>query len=217
MSQLQELAELLRQYRIHVRGGKSLAQRSLDNPEVNVDRWYASVAQSESEEGEEEPREFLQFFRQQFLECLDESIKYVTQTRFNYLNRQKSAKAQQFLRGLNLFHCQGKSMSEIAPVIGLQAQYQVTRLLKLKEFRADIRQKMLLKLRELTLIQATKYASPQQLKQLEERVEAALEEQISTLIQEAETEASIANNSSPSSLLAQRLCRYLDLSYRRKA
>ncbi len=212
MSQLQELAELLRQYRIHVRGGKSLAQSSLDNPEVNVDRWYASMAQSESEEGEEEPREFLQFYRQQFLECLDESIKYVIQTRLNYLNRKKSAKAQHFLRGLSLFHCQGKSMSEIASVVGLKAQFQVSRLLKLKEFRADIRQKMLSQLRELTLVQAAKYAIPQQLKQLEQQVEIALEEQITALIQEAEAEASTANNSYPSSLFAQRLCRYLDLS-----
>ena len=211
MSRLQELAELLRQYRIYVRGGKPLSQQSLDNAEVNVERWYASVAQSKSANEEEEQSKFLQYYRQQFLSCLDESIEYVTQTRLNYLNRQKLSKAQLFLKALNLFHCQGKSMSEIASVVGLKAQYQVTRLLKLKEFRADIRQKMLLKLRELTLIQATKYASPQQLKQLEERVEAALEEQISTLIREAETEASTANNSSPSSLFAQRLCRYLDL------
>ncbi len=212
MSQLQELAELLRQYRIYVRGGKSIAQKSLDNPEVNVDRWYASMAQSESEEGEEEQRAFLQNYRQQFLDCLDESIKYVIQTRLNYLNRKKSAKAQHFLRGLSLFHCQGKSMSEIASVVGLKAQFQVSRLLKLKEFRADIRQKMLSQLRELTLVQAAKYAIPQQLKQLEQQVEIALEEQITALIQEAEAEASTANNSYPSSLFTQRLCRYLDLS-----
>ena len=103
-------------------------------------------------------------------------------------------------------------MSEIASVVGLKAQFQVSRLLKLKEFRADIRQKMLSQLRELTLVQAAKYAIPQQLKQLEQQVEIALEEQITALIQEAEAEASTANNSYPSSLFAQRLCRYLDLS-----
>ncbi len=209
LSQLQDLADLLRQYRIYARGGKLTVQESLDNPEVKIDRcWYVSVAPSEAEDEQEE---FLQSYRHQFLECLDEAIKDVTQTKLSYLSRKKNSKTQQFLKALNLFHCLGKSMGEIAAVVGLKAQYQVTRLLKLKEFRADIRQKMLLKLRKFTLIQATKYGTTQQLQQLEQGIETALEEQISTLIQEAQTEASTANNSAPSSLFAQRLCLYLDL------
>ena len=210
MSRLQQLADLLRQYRIYVRGGKSLAQKSLDNAEVNVDRWYASVANSESQD-EEEQSKFLQYYRQEFLVCLDESIEHITQTKVDYLKRKKSTKAQLFLRALNLFHCQGKSMTEIASFIGLKAQYQVTRLLKLKDLRADIRQNMLQKLRDRTLAKAVNYAVPEQLQQLEQKVEAALEEQIDTVIAEAESEASAANNIAPSSLFSQRLCHYLDV------
>ena len=50
LSQLQELAELLRQYRIYVRSGKLFAQQSLDNSEINTEGLQASVVQSESEE-----------------------------------------------------------------------------------------------------------------------------------------------------------------------
>ncbi len=210
LSQLQELAELLRQYRIHVRSGKFVAQQSLDNPEIDTEGLQASVIQTESED-ESEQREFFQFYRQQFLTCLDESIEYVTQNRFSRLNRKSSLKAQQFLTALELFHCQGKSMGEIAPLVELKAQYQVTRLLKLKEFRADVRQKMLQQLRVRTLAKAANYAAPNQLQQLEQKVEAALDEQIDAVMQAAETEASVANHSSPASLLARHLCRYLDL------
>ena len=103
-------------------------------------------------------------------------------------------------------------MGEIAPLVNLNAQYQVTRLLKLKEFRADIRQKMLQQLRDLTLAKATNYVTLRQLKQLEQKIETALDEQIGELIKEAETEASIADIKTPSSLLVQHLCRYLDLN-----
>ncbi len=47
-------------------------------------------------------------------------------------------------------------MGEIATIIGLQAQYQVTRLLKLKELRADIRHKMLQIMGDWTLNQTEK-------------------------------------------------------------
>ena len=209
LSQLRKLAELLRQYRLQVRSGKLLAQQSLDNPETNTDGLQASLIQTKSE-GENEEREFLQFYRQQFLSCLDESIESVTQNRFRQLKGKKSLKAEQFLTALELFHCQGKSMGEIAPLLGLKAQYQVSRLLKLKEFRADVRQKMLQQLRERTLAKATNYAAPHQLEQLEQKVEVALEEQIGQVMQSAEAEASIAHNSSPASLFAKYLCRYLD-------
>ena len=207
--QLQELAELLRHYRIYVRSGKLFAQKSLDNSDTNTERIQASLIQTESED-ESEQREFFQLYRQQFLTCLQKSIESVIQNRFKRLNCKSSHKAQQFLTALKLFHCQGKSMGEIALLVELKAQYQVTRLLKLKQLRADVRQKMLQQLRERTLAQATNYAAQHQLQQLEQKVEAALEEQIGEIIQAAETEASIAHNSFPASLFAQHLCRYLD-------
>ncbi|MBF2020049.1 MAG: hypothetical protein IGR93_08100 [Hydrococcus sp. C42_A2020_068] len=206
MSRLQDLAERLRQYRIYARGG-SAAQESLDRPKTRLiaERLQAFAPTNDSEE-ENEQAEFLTFYRQQFISCLERAIEQVTQTRFSRLQLKDPQMARQFLTALELFHCQGQSMGEIAPVVGLQAQYQVSRLLKLKEFRADIRQQMLKDLRDRTLETAMTYTHPDRL----QKVEAALDEQIAATIEEAETEASIAKNRSSSSLFAQRLCRHLE-------
>jgi hypothetical protein len=210
MTQLQTIAEHLRQYRIYARGGFP-ATESLDRPETQVvaDRLQSSDPMS-SPDDQDEQTEFLRFYRQQFIGCLDQTVEQVTGTRFGHLQRKNSEIAQQFLSALQLFHCQGRSMGEIAPLVGLQAQYQVTRLLKLKEFRADIRQQMLQALRDRTLEKARAYADPNHLQRLDQQVEVALNEQITAVMQEAETEASVAKNRSSSSLLAQRLCRHLD-------
>ena len=98
-------------------------------------------------------------------------------------------------------------MSAIAPIIGLQAQYQVTRLLKLKELRADIRHQILQLMGDWVLNQ-TNFESPELLKQREQDIAAALGEQIDLVLEEAEKEVSIANSNQ--SILAQRICEYLD-------
>ena len=98
-------------------------------------------------------------------------------------------------------------MSAIATIIGLQAQYQVTRLLKLKELRADIRHKMLQLMRDWVLNQPN-FEEPQLLKAREREIAAALEEPIDLMLAEAQKEASITD--SPQSILAQLICDYLD-------
>lgn len=101
-------------------------------------------------------------------------------------------------------------MSEIAPIVGLKAQFQVTRLLKLKEFRADIRQRMLEALGSRIRNVALSYVAPESLQTLDRQVQAALEQQVEEkVIQPAAAEASTANRPF-SSLFTQRLCRYLD-------
>lgn len=209
LDQLQKLAQLLRQYRIHVRSGKFFAQQSLDNHQRNRDKIQQYIIQTESED-ESEQKEFSQFYRQEFLSCLKESIEFVIKSRVSHLNRKSPLKTQQFLTALELFHCQGKSMEEIAPLVNLKAQYQVTRLLKLKEFRADVRQNMLQQLRNRTLTIASQYTDINQLQHLEHKIETALDEQIGKIIRAAEVEATIANNSSPNSLFTNYLCQYLN-------
>ncbi len=98
-------------------------------------------------------------------------------------------------------------MSAISPIIGLQAQYQVTRLLKLKELRADIRHKMLQLMRDWVLNQSN-FEEPQILKAREQEIAAALEEPIDLMLAEAKKEVSITNNTQR--ILAQRICDYLD-------
>jgi hypothetical protein len=207
LSQLQTIATLLRQYRIYVKGGK-LPIASLDRPEIG-----AVVADREAPEPDETleaKNEFLDFYRQQLLTCLDETLKQVIQERVTTLRRKKPPTDQVFLTALHLFHCQGKAMGDMAAQLGFQAQYQVSRLLKLKELRADVRQRSLQLLSQRVLEKAKKYADPEQLSQLEQQVGAVLEEQIDAVIQQAEAEAVVAKNCPLTSPFARRLCQHLD-------
>jgi len=215
MSRLQDVAELLRQYRIYIRVG-SRQTESLDEPNIsraanlNIDN-----SGVETDKFEDSKRDFLRFYRQQFINCLDQSLERVISTRLNLLQRQKLDKSQQFIAALHLFHCRGKSMGEIAIAIGLQAQYQVTRLLKLKQFRSDVRQQMLRVLLDSILEKARTYASPEDLQTLDQEIEIALDEEITQVIQEAETEAEVKNKNNPlRSLFARRLCCYLKNEFR---
>jgi hypothetical protein len=207
LSQLQSLASQLRQYRIYVRSGK-LPAESLDQPEIHAA--IADVQPTANQDPEDEQNEFLAFYREQFLHCLDTTMQQVVSDRLSVLQQKSPPMAQQFLQALQLFHCRGQSMSEIANQIGLKAQYQVTRLMKLKEFRADIRQRLLITLSDRILEKAKTYADPDRLHNLDQQLEAALDEQISRVLQEAEAEASIAKHRSLDSLFARRLCHQLD-------
>ncbi len=104
-------------------------------------------------------------------------------------------------------------MTEIAKALNLQAQFHVSRLLKLKDFRADVRQQLLVRLRDRVINRAKAYTDAKRLQTLNQQIEEALDEQITAVIQEAATEAStatITKNQLTTSLFAQRLCRHLD-------
>lgn len=209
MAQLQEIASRLREYRIHVRGG-SIATESLDVSNTNkFSNDIPSLEVVDTRDNPDEPTEFLMNYREQFLSCLDQAIAQVTSDRIKTLQRQNHQKAHQFLTALQLFHCQDCSMGEIAQVLNLQAQFQVTRLLKLKALRADVRQQLLLRLRDRVFQTAQAYTDIQRLQTLNQQIEAALAEQIDRVIQEAEAEAKTAKRIT-TSLFAQRLCHYLD-------
>lgn len=206
LTQLQNLAEQLRKYRIFVRGGK-LKQDSLDNHDTLIKFEQEQIAKFSDNSEQETQGEFLNRYRRQFLSCLEKAIaSVVTQ----WINKQKEPKKQQFLSALKLFHCQGSSMTEIASAIGLQAQYQVTRLMQLKNFRSDIQQQMLQELRQQILEIAAIYTDPQQLLKQEKQIEMALVEQVKSVIEQAGSEASMAKNQPLKSIFAQYLCRYLD-------
>lgn len=204
MNQLQTLADQLRRYRIHVRGG-SLPTESLD---VVAGHRYPDT--TKVLDSEDEQTEFLQLYRPQFLGCLEQALAVVTQSRVNKLQRKKGEKAKNFLIALQLFHCQNLSMTEIAARLGLRAQDAVTRFLKLKEFRADVRQQLLVMLCARVLELAKNYSYPDRLTTLEQQIQIALEEQINHVIQEAENQAQTAKINTKSSLFNEKLCRYLD-------
>ena len=190
LSRIQTLASLLRQYRIHARGGPLPTQPPVVEPK------YDSQQQDDDEP-------FITFYRQQFIKCLDRGLNTVIQARLNHLQRKDVGKAQQFLTALELFYCQGQTMGEIAPVIGLKAQFQVTRLLKLKAFRADLQQQMLRDLLPCILKEAGKLSDRQELQTKEQQIATALEKQI---IEDLERDTTVVKNQTATSLLAQHLC-----------
>lgn len=207
LSKLQTLAAQLRQYRLHRMGGP-LPTTSMDQPDAPSILIETHAPESDLDRTDEQ--DFLKFYREEVVRCLDQSLEQVTNDRVTYLQRKKTPLAQPFLTALQLFHCRGQSMGEIAPQIGLQAQFQVTRLMKLKEFRANVRSNLLQRLFDSILDQAKRYTDPNYLQTLNQTLEAVLDEQISTLIHQAETEAAVAKQRPLKSLFARRLCHYLD-------
>ncbi len=204
LRQLQAIATKLRQYRISAQGGLVLGV-SFDQPEIQpfVDR--AQTCEDDEE------IDFLKYYQNQFIECLDGAISEVIGDAIYKLQRQRLSVDQLFITALHFFHCQGQSMTQIAPQIGFKKQYEVSRLLKLNDLRADIRQRLLVLLRSRIVERAKLYADAERLQSLDRQVELILDEQIMGIIQEAESEAKNPIRNQPlRGLLARRLCRYLE-------
>lgn len=206
LSRLQAIATQLRHYRVHIRGG-ALVSQSIDRPDTQIPA--LAMQTHDPDETEMEQQTFLMGYREQLLVGLDQVTAQVVGDRLALLQRKRSQAAQQFLKALHLFHCQGQSMTEIAAQVGLQAQFQVTRLMKLKQLRSDIRQRLLKQLKDYTLGLARTYTDTQ-LQTLDHAIEAALDEQLTQLMQQAEAEASVAKKRPLTSLFARRLCHHLD-------
>ena len=211
---LQEIATQLRDYRVYVRGGQ-FPTVSLDASESEgLDQLVAPEPPTE----DYSQVEFLEQYRQQFLSCLDMSLLQVIEQRLSKFKGRSQGKSEQFLKALSLFHCRGESMGEIAKKLGLKAQYQVTRLLNLKEFRADVRQTLLIQLRDRILEFAKNYTDCQRLQNLDQnldhQLDEALNEQIDRVIQEAESESHNSQESSTKSLFSQRLCEQIDCQFK---
>lgn len=189
LSKLQTLALQVRQYRLHRLGGP-LPATSTDQLQAQSNVIEVQAPRADSDLDDEQ--QFLKFYRIQIVKCLDQSLEQVTHERIAYLKRKNAPMVQPFLTALELFHCRGQSMGEIAPQVGLQAQFQVTRLMKLKEFRANVRARLMQLLLDCVLDQAKRYTDPIHLQTLNHTLEAVLEEEVSTLLQQAETEAAVA-------------------------
>lgn len=205
LNQLQALAQQLRQDRIQARVGLPHTQL-IDSPETQAVVEQLTAAPTQDDDTDE--LEFLQSYRDQFLDSLDQAFDQVVRDR---LQKSKNAEqANRFLTGLHLFHCQRLSMTAIAPQIGLRSQDNVTRLLKLKDFRADIRRHMLKSLQRYVLEKAKEYHTPDAIQQLDTKIETALDEQIEAMIQQEAEQSKTPKTYLSGSVFSQRLCQYLD-------
>ena len=210
LDDLKSLASFLREYRITKRGGASKCE-SLDAVDPRTGALPQFVTSWPDDTQEQEQEEFLELYRNQLQDCLDEAINQVLDHRLESFKkkRQHQQISQSWLKGLYLFHCCDISMGEIAEKIGMKAQYQVSRLLKLKEMRTDIRHLTLMLLQERILDCAQKFLTPSQLQGLDMRLETILAEQVDDLFSQAASEVSAARFRVTRSLYADRLCQCL--------
>lgn len=198
-TRLQTIAKKLRDYRIYVRGG-FLQSQPIDDLRVQQKIDRERSPRDESPEDSLNKSQFSDFYNRSFTDCIDRSIERVLDLRFKQKTRLKRT-PEELASAFHLFYCQGKSQGEIATLMGMTAQHQVSRMLKLQSFRADIRQQLLMSLLATVLDKARESVDPDRLTGLEDRVESALEEQIETAIPEsAKPEPS---------LFVRRLCIYL--------
>jgi hypothetical protein len=203
LSQLQTIASQLRQNRVAVQGGL-LPSVSIDDPVTSE-----KINRLPSETNDEQ-NEFLTVYRQEFQRCLDQVVAKVTNDRIAKLQSQRKPKHDLFLRALFLFICRGETMTGIAPQVGLSQQYEVSRLLQLRDLRTDVRHHLLLSLRDRLLVKAQQYATPERLQTLDEQIDTILGDQITHLLDEAASESQKPIRTAPQSLLYRRLCTYLD-------
>ncbi|MEM0978678.1 MAG: hypothetical protein AAGH78_00250 [Cyanobacteria bacterium P01_H01_bin.58] len=199
LGQLRQLAYWLRQYRIHVRGGNPL----LDPLDAAND---SAVPTPERSDSEMQQDAFLQTYRQQFEVALAAAMTETLQAYCNKLKRKKMPKDEAFLKALYHFHCQGESMTAIAPKVGLPNQVAVTRLMNLKRFRADVCSALLTRLQSQIPDTVLQFTSPEQLQAVGDSLEALLSEEVTRLQAEAESEAQIPRNRTANSRFARQLC-----------
>jgi hypothetical protein len=207
LQQLKTLAQQLRHYRIARRSGKPPTQ-SLDDPEIQ-DRLEYRLTVGNAEPVDNDHTTLLQHYRASFQQSLQDSVAQVIDDR---LRKARSAQQRQrFLTALHAYYCQQQTMGEIATQIGLSGQDGVSRLLKLKDLRADVRYQMLMQLKASVLAQATQFVDPQPLRDLDQEIEQALNEQLETLMQaEAQRDKTPKGLKKAETRFAHSLCLYLD-------
>lgn len=192
MSQLSSLAQKLRQ-----------RQPSTESLEA------VDVPTAAPDEAEQNQAAFLQDYRKELVAVLDRAIAQVVCDRLQDLQRQRGQRDRQFLKALHLFYAQGRSMGEIAPLVGMGGQPQVSRLLKLRELRIHVCQQIKQHLKAQLYHLITEYAQEHSVNTLRSQLDNILDAEIDRLMTADSAEASTANRISQG-LLAQRFRRYLE-------
>lgn len=210
LSRLQALAEQLREYRIYARGGVPFSKVvSFDAQEPEeIERQITRLEPSRSllEDEADAQSEFLQVYRAELRTCLDGALTQVIRNQMAKLQKRKPPKDKAFVQGLQLFHCEGLSMTAIAPKLGLESQVQVTRLLDLKRFRTDVHLVLIPQLQRNIRNEALKFVSVDRLNQIDQTLEQILSTEVEQVIEAAASEAQIPKGRTAKSLFAYQLC-----------
>jgi hypothetical protein len=171
LNKLETLSKQIRQYRMNQKTGLQ-SDRSLDDPNFQLP--LESETPIESQDTTQ--TDFLTQYRTRFTTALTTAIAAVITDR----TAATPKKAPQFLTALKAYYCEQIAMGDIAALIGVRGQDVVSRLMQLKDLRSDIRRHMLsnLKTAVFSLITIADLAKS------DRAIEAALDEQLETLMQE---------------------------------
>jgi hypothetical protein len=162
---------------------------------------------------EMEQQEFLEFLRQQLQIALADAIEQGIAAHLQQLenSRKYAAFASSFIAGLQRYYCQGMSLREIAPQLGMSSWDQARRVLNPGELLSKIRSLTLQQLFDQTLKKAQAQGlvsaspEPSYLKALAEQIEAFTDTEI---FAEAATEIKAGKSRLMKSEYAQQLKRY---------
>ena len=163
----------------------------------------------------DEQDEFLAHYEIQVRRCLKQAIRLVFDQKLADLQQTNPAKTAAFMQALSLFFLNKMPMAQIAPLVGLQKQFQVTRLLDLTRLRAEVRQQWLDLMRYELPRMLRHYLESDQLQQLE-RLDSLLEDSIDRIMAEDRADCYSAGHRS-NSLFRSCICRYLSEWHRDSA
>ncbi|WP_448597811.1 hypothetical protein [Thermoleptolyngbya sp.] len=200
-AQLKHLASQLRQYRIHARSGNPQIYQPQDDGEL--ERLGGTQTRFETED---DSNQFLDHYRQVLDQLLGQTIAGAIAANVSRLSCRTPPQDQSYVQGLHLRLCEGVSMTQIAPRIGLTSQVQVTRLLNLKRLRSDVRHQLIPQLTAAVRQEAAEWVSADRLREIDATLEAVLSEQVDTLMADAAAEAQSPKPRKVKSRFAKRLC-----------
>lgn len=211
LSQLKRIAQTLRQEDIWGRRGFPLTEPlETADPETGEIHLREIPSYSVSHAEAIQHSELQQFCDERLLHSLDQGIRQTICDRIQHLEQRPryAPLAHQVKPALCLLYFEGKSQAQIATLLGMTNQSQVSRILNPKELLSSIRQRtleillhdILTKVRELEIVEFP--VSPEYFTNLMQQLEAFVDEQV---FQAAAAEINTGRNRVMESLLAQRL------------
>lgn len=211
IKELKQVATQLRQYDIWA----SREPLEIKEPETGSYVLRPDLPHDSTDEIDVEEQELFQFLHQQFKLALIRAINQEIQASIKKLQKSKryAPLAGKFLPGLQLYYCQGKSLKEIAPQLGMSSWDQARRILDPGGFVLKVRASCVQQLFDSILKKALEKGltknppEPDYLKTLAEQIEGFADAEV---FQEATAEIKAGKNRSLNSLYAQKLRLYFE-------
>lgn len=208
---LKQVAKQLRQYDIW----QSREPLEVQNLETGSYELRVDLPADSFNELDPEEQEFLELLHHQLSIALANAIEQVIQTQVAQLEKSKryAPFASSFTSGLRLYYCEGLSLREIGPHLGMSSWDQTRRILNPGELLSKVRILTVQQLLKPILEKAQSKGltstppEPSYLKTLAEQIEVFVDAEI---FAEAASEIKAGKNRSMDSVYAQQLKRYLE-------